>query len=101
MPTVRLPAVLDPATAGVRRVEVEGATLAEALDDLCRRLPTLRVHVFGGDGALRRHIVCMHGGVNRRRLDVPVAEGDEIVILQAVSGGAPSRAPAGSRSGTG
>ena len=92
MPTVRLPAVLDPATAGVRRVEVEGATLAEALEDLCRRVPTLRVHVFDDGGALRPHIVCIHAGASRRRLDTPVGPQEEIVILQAVSGGAPARA---------
>jgi sulfur-carrier protein len=87
MPTVRLPAVLDPATAGVRSVEVEGATLAQVLADLFRQLPTLRVHVLDGQGALRRHVACLHNGVNRRRLDAPVAADDEIVLLQGISGG--------------
>lgn len=87
MPTIRLPAVLDPATAGVRTVEVEGTTLAEAFEDLFRQVPTLRVHVLDEQGALRRHVACLHDGVNRRRLDTPVAASDEIVLLQGISGG--------------
>ena len=87
MATVRLPAVLDPATGGVRRVAVTGTTLGQALDDLFRQVPTLRVHVMDGRGALRSHVACLHQGVNRRRLEAPVSEGDEIVILQAISGG--------------
>ena len=87
MPTVRLPAVLDPATGSVRLVVVTGATLGQALEDLFRQWPTLRVHVMDGAGTLRAHVACLHQGVNRRRLDTPLGEGDEIVILQAVSGG--------------
>jgi molybdopterin converting factor small subunit len=87
MPTVRLPAVLDPATAGVRSVTVQGDTLAAVFDDLFRQLPALRVHVVDESGGLRRHVACLHEGVNRRRLDTPVAADDEIVLLQGISGG--------------
>ncbi len=87
MPVVRLPGVLDPATGGLRRVEVVGATLGEVLVDLCRQVPTLRVHLFDGT-QLRRHVICIHDGITRRRLDHPIGEGDEVAILQAVSGGA-------------
>ena len=87
MPVVRLPAVLDPATAGRRRIEVSGATLGAVLNDLCKQIPTLRVHLFDPQGALRRHVICVLDGYTRRRLDTAVAPDDEIVVLQAVSGG--------------
>lgn len=88
MPAVRLPSVLDPATGGRRSAEVTGATLGEALDDLFRQIPTLRVHVLDEAGALRRHVVVLVDGVNRRRLDHPVSDADQIAVIQAISGGA-------------
>lgn len=87
MATVRLPGVLDPATGGLREVQVAGGTLGEVLADLCRQVPTLRVHLFD-QGQLRRHVICIHDGITRRRMDHPVGDGDEVAILQAVSGGA-------------
>lgn len=86
MPEVRLPGVLDPATGGRRRVRVQGTTLGAALADLCAQIPTLAVHLMDG-GELRPHVVCIHQGITRRRLDHPVGADDEIAILQAVSGG--------------
>ena len=91
MPTVRLPAVLDPATGGVRRVEVAGATLGEVLEDLCRQVPTLRVHVLDEAGELRPHVAVLVDGINRRNLDRPVAPADDIAVIQAISGGSRAR----------
>jgi len=39
---VRIPPVLHDAVGGVRQLEVEGATVSEALDDLFARFPALR-----------------------------------------------------------
>ncbi|MCI0589338.1 MAG: MoaD/ThiS family protein [Planctomycetes bacterium] len=87
---VELPSVLGDILQGKRLLEVEGATLAEALEDLVRRCPALRVHLFDEAGAFRQHVLCLHNGTNTRwfaGLDRPVAEGDTLTILQAVSGG--------------
>lgn len=86
--TVRLTTVLEPAVGALREVEVHGTTVQEALEDLCRQHPALRVHVFDGAGELRRHVLCLHNGTaTRLRSPLPLADGDELAIMQAVSGG--------------
>ena len=77
--------------AGMRRsVALEAESLGGALTALTRRHPALEVHLFDDGGGLRQHVLCFHNDVNSRWLDsmdVPLAEGDRITILQAVSGG--------------
>lgn len=90
--TVRLPAVLLVVT-GTRRVDVEAATVGEALEELLALHPHLRVHLFEEDGAFRPHVLVFHNDVNvrwRPGLDAAVADGDELTIMQAVSGGQPN-----------
>ena len=88
---VRLPAVLVQLIGGERTLEVSGTTLQQALDDLVRQRPALGLHLFDESGTMRRHILCFCNDVytrGRDGLDVPVAEGDTITILNSVSGGA-------------
>ena len=87
---VKLPRLLEPAVGSTRRVEVRGATVAEAVADLLRQHPTLRVHLFDEQSQLRPHVLCFHNGAPDRDPNgrtAPLSEGDEIVFLQAVSGG--------------
>lgn len=85
---VRLPRLLEPAVGDLRRVNVEGGTFRQALDDLFRQHPTLRVHLLDEQGFLRPHVLCFHNGEpNRDLIDSALGDGDEIVFLQAVSGG--------------
>jgi molybdopterin converting factor small subunit len=88
--TVRLPTLLAGMAAGASTVRVEADTLAGVLDALVRAHPSLRVHLFDESGGLRRHVLCFHNQTNTRwlpRLDVPVAAGDVVSVIQAVSGG--------------
>ncbi|HXG62668.1 MAG TPA: MoaD/ThiS family protein [Planctomycetota bacterium] len=87
--TVRFPGLVAQAT-GVSRVEVEAATLREAIDAALAASPALRHHLFEPDGRFRLHVLCLHNGTDARRLpslDVPVADGDVVTFAQAVSGG--------------
>ncbi len=87
--TVRLSYMLA-TVIGSGEVPVEGATLREALDELIQLHPALRVHLYDESRAFRRHVLCFHNQTNTRwleSLDVPLSPGDQIVILQAVSGG--------------
>lgn len=86
--TVTLPRLLADLVDGDRRVPVDATDVGGALDAACHRHPQLRVHVFDGSGGLRPHVTClMDGVVVRDALDRPLADGDEVVVLQAVSGG--------------
>ncbi len=86
---VRLPGLLAP-IVGESTVKLEASTLAGAIDALMKRHPELRVHLYDESGTFRRHVLCYLNQTNSRwleRLDVPVAEGDTITIMQAVTGG--------------
>lgn len=88
--TVRLPSLLAGIVGGAGTLTVEAETLASALDELMRRYPTLKVHLFDESGAFRPHVLCFHNDESTRwfgRLDRPLAAGDVITIMQAVSGG--------------
>jgi adenylyltransferase/sulfurtransferase len=87
---IKLPRLLEPAVGPTRRVEVDGETVGEAVADLLRKHPTLRVHLFDEQNELRPHVLVFHNGTPDRDLAkkaTTLAEGDEIVFLQAVSGG--------------
>jgi sulfur-carrier protein len=69
---------------------VPGRTLGEALDAYFARHPRVRSYVLDDQGALRRHVVVFVGGEqarDRERLSDAVADGAEIVVMQALSGG--------------
>ena len=88
--TFQLPSVLGPMVGARREVRVEADTLAGALEALVAELPALGTHLFDESGGLRQHVLCLHNGANTRWLDGmdhPVADGDTLTILQAVSGG--------------
>jgi molybdopterin synthase sulfur carrier subunit len=77
--------------AGADRITtVEAATAAEAVEALCAVSPALRVHVFDDHGEIRRHVNVFVRGehTSPAALDTAVADGDEIALIQAVSGGA-------------
>jgi molybdopterin converting factor small subunit len=70
-----------------KEVEAVGATVAELLADLDRRYPGIRFRMIDEQGDIRRHIRIF---VNRERTSVlgeKLAPGDEVQILQALSGG--------------
>ena len=88
--TVELPSLLAAAADGLREVPLEAQTLEGALRALVERHPALDVHLFDEGRGFRQHVLCFHNEVNTRWLgstERPVAEGDRIRILQAVSGG--------------
>lgn len=88
--TVALPSLLEPATGGVREMTARGETLRDVFADLLEREPRLRPHLFDEAGELRQHVLCFLNGTNTRwldGLDGPVADGDVVLFMQAVSGG--------------
>lgn len=84
---VRLPATLPPLFPGLpRRLELDAATVGEALDELDERWPGIRDRLCEPGPVLRRHI---HVYVNGERsgVDAPLPPGARMDVIAAISGG--------------
>jgi molybdopterin converting factor small subunit len=68
-------------------LEVSGATLAAVLIELDRLYPGIRFRMIDEQDQIRRHIRCFVNGGQVRDLSQPLAVSDELVIVQALSGG--------------
>ena len=89
MSTVRIPPVLRENTGGSRSVDVAGATVSEALDDLFAKHPDLRDRVTEG-GELSGFInVYVNDRDVRYRdgLQTSIGPDDTIILLPAMAGG--------------
>lgn len=87
MAHVHLPSTLPPLFPGLtRRLDVDAATVAEALDELERRWPGFRDRLCEPGPALRHHI---HVYVDRERasLDTPLDERSQMEVITAITGG--------------
>jgi molybdopterin synthase sulfur carrier subunit len=84
---VVLPTPLAEYTAHRREVEAHGATLDELLRDLDRRFPGIRFRVVDEQDAIRPHIKIFVNRAQESRLGRPLAPGDEVLVVAALSGG--------------
>jgi sulfur-carrier protein len=85
-----IPGLLTDYSGGARTLEVEGATVRSAFGALERRYPALYVNICDETGAVRRHIGVFVNEDHIRDLnglDTPLAPGDAVTIMPAVSGG--------------
>jgi sulfur-carrier protein len=85
--SIHLPSTLPPLFPGLpRRLELDAATVGEALDRLDERWPGLRDRLCEPGPTLRRHI---HVYVDRERsgLDTALSQGSRIDVVTAISGG--------------
>jgi MoaD family protein len=88
---VRIPTILRTYTGGEKAVTGEGTTLADLIDDLEANHPGIKERLIDGS-ELRRFVnvyvndedVRFTGG-----LETKLDDGDEVVVLPAVAGGAP------------
>ena len=88
--TVRITRLLADIAGVGREISVSARSPAQALDELCTEIPALKIHIFEDDGAVRRHVnIFLNGMIVRSGpgLDTPVSDGDEVAVVQAVSGG--------------
>lgn len=72
---------------GRSRVEAEGATLGEVLQDLDRRYPGIRFRMIDEQERMRRHVRFFINGGQVFDLDVVLQPGDDVAIVQALTGG--------------
>ncbi len=69
------------------QAEAQGATLAALLLDLDRQYAGIRFRIIDEQDRIRRHIRIFINGVQAHDLAQPLAESDEVIIVQALSGG--------------
>ena len=70
--------------------EVHAATLREALARSFEAAPTMRNYVLDEQGAVRKHVAVFVNArmvADRANLDVPLAAGDKVMVIQALTGG--------------
>ncbi len=88
--TVHVPGPLRACCAGASELGLSATSLRGVLEELERRHPELHRSVCDETGTVRRHInlfVNSNHMRDRNGLDTPLAPGDVVTILPAVSGG--------------
>jgi molybdopterin converting factor small subunit len=86
---VYIPSPLRDQTQGQTSVEVQGGSIKEALDDLCRQFPGLTARLFDR-GEIKPFLNVYLNNEDIRYLDslsTAVKDGDELSIIPAVAGG--------------
>ncbi len=71
-------------------LDVAGANVAEALEGVFARHPTLRNYVVDERGAVRHHVALFVDGrslARKTHLDHPLEADSELHVMQALSGG--------------
>ena len=91
MATVRIPPVLRPKTGGNSEVEAGGGNVGEVLRALTDAHPETSAQLFDAEGELNRYVNVYLNDEDVRVLDgleTSVSDGDTVVILPAMAGGA-------------
>ncbi|MGN6187796.1 MAG: ubiquitin-like small modifier protein 1 [Conexibacter sp.] len=91
MATVKIPPVLRASVGGEKEVSADGASVGEVLNALAVAHPQTQSQLFSAEGELNRYVNVYLNDEDVRVLDglqTAVGEGDTLVILPAMAGGA-------------
>ena len=84
---VRIPSPLRSYTGQRAEVEASGRTIDDVLQDLDRQFPGFRFRMVDEHGKLRQHMRVFVNQDLTRDLNAALVAGDEVTIMQALSGG--------------
>ena len=90
MARIHIPSPLQAYADGQRTVDIEGATVGEALANLVRKHPAIEKHLFAETGKLRQFVNIYRNEEDIRYLDrekTGLDPADEISIVPSVAGG--------------
>ena len=90
MPIIRFPALMKFYVDNQTEFEVNGATVAEVLENILARYPALKPHLYDANGDLRRHFNIFVNGVHLRDLNGLATElqtGDKVILMASAAGG--------------
>lgn len=88
--SIYVPGQLRDRCAGARRLEMSASRVATLLDEIERVYPALYRSICDDTGAIRRHVNLFVNSSHIRDRDglaTVLVEGDEVIIVPAVSGG--------------
>ena len=91
MATIRIPPTLRAEVGGVRELDANGSTVADVIDDLVARFPAARGAAPARTASSQTFVnVYVRGEDVRTRdgLDTEVRDGDQLILLPAMAGGA-------------
>ena len=91
MATIKIPPVLRPSVGGEKEVQATGGDVGAVLHELAEQHPATQSQLFGPDGSLNRYVNVYLNDEDVRVLDgleTSVSDGDTLVILPAMAGGA-------------
>lgn len=90
MTTLKIPSPLRTYTAGEAIVQVQGKTVAEAMESLVEQHPDLRQHLFNGKDELRPFVNLYLNSEDVRhlqKLETPIQDDDRLMIVPSIAGG--------------
>lgn len=87
MTAVLAPSQLHAYTGGASRLQARGGTIEAVLDDLDRQYPGLKFRLVDEQARIRPHIRLFVGKAAARDVRAAIGEGDELLIVGALSGG--------------
>ena len=90
MPSIRIPTPLRTYAEGQTEVALEGGTVGEVMNGLVSRYPTLRPHLFSGEGQLRPFVNLFLNENNVKDLqgmETRLTEGDRLLLIPSIAGG--------------
>ncbi len=91
MATIRIPPVLRPSVDGEKLISASGGSVGEVLRSLAEAHPQTESQIFASGGDLNRYVNVYLNDEDVRvleGLETSVGEGDTLVILPAMAGGA-------------
>ncbi len=90
MAVLKIPTPLRSYTDGKAEINVRGSNVAEAMQSLVEQYPTLRPHLYNGDGRLRPFVNLFLGENNVNDLqgmDTPLDENARMLLIPSIAGG--------------
>ena len=84
---VIIPTPLHDYTGGEYELEMDAETLAALLAELDRRYPGIRFRMVDEQDAMRNHMRVFLNGVSVRDMATVLNRQDEVLFVQALSGG--------------
>ena len=90
MAILKIPTPLRSYTNGQVEVTVMGGNVAEAMEHLVQQYPTLRPHLFSGEGRLRPFVNLFVGENNvndLQGLQTPLDENARVLLIPSIAGG--------------